>query len=440
MDLDAAREAAGAAREAARAAGNAAGLIDAAGRLGLVKVVAGDVEAGLTAIAGAAREARDAGFEDVGVTAYRDAAMMAARVMDYRSAEVSLREGMRYADAIEQSHCRHLMGATSALVDWVTGRWDNAIAVGEQELVDRGCNRGAIGAEVALGYVALGRGEFDQARVLLRNAKAAGDTSGAVELILPALWGLAETEVMADQPGVAVDMCAAAFELATRVGERALFAPFAVTGVRAMLAAGRPDAAERWATGVAEFLEPWAAVVRPALDHANGLVRLASGSTGIAREALEAAVTGWEARGRVWESTWARVDLASGLLRSNRYADAAGLLATARDEATRLESAPLIARINQLSDIANRHGSFDEPWRPLTTREFEVARLIADGLTNAEIAGELSIAPKTASAHVEHILAKLGVARRAEIATWVATVARPAAEPAASRQGVIAAR
>ena len=46
------------------------------------------------------------------------------------------------------------------------------------------------------------------------------------------------------------------------------------------------------------------------------------------------------------------------------------------------------------------------------------------GLTNAEIAGELSISPKTASAHVEHILAKLAVARRAEIAAWVTTVSR----------------
>jgi DNA-binding CsgD family transcriptional regulator len=53
--------------------------------------------------------------------------------------------------------------------------------------------------------------------------------------------------------------------------------------------------------------------------------------------------------------------------------------------------------------------------------------LIAEGLTNAEIAGELSIAPKTASSHVEHILAKLGVTRRAEIATWVATISREGA-------------
>jgi DNA-binding CsgD family transcriptional regulator len=50
-------------------------------------------------------------------------------------------------------------------------------------------------------------------------------------------------------------------------------------------------------------------------------------------------------------------------------------------------------------------------------------------MTNAEIAGELSIAPKTASSHVEHILAKLGVTRRAEIATWVATISRESATP-----------
>ena len=210
-------------------------------------------------------------------------------------------------------------------------------------------------------------------------------------------------------------------------------APFAVTGARAMVAAGRPEAAERWVAGVAEHLESWASVARPAIDHSVGLVRLASGSTGAARDALEAAVTGWDRLGRAWETTWARVDLASCLLRSNRYAEAAGHLSTARETATRLESAPLLARIVELSEIASRHGSFDEPWRPLTAREFEVARLIAEGRTNLEIAGELGIAPKTASAHVEHILAKLGVARRAEVATWVTTVIRPPAEVPVNR-------
>jgi DNA-binding CsgD family transcriptional regulator len=78
------------------------------------------------------------------------------------------------------------------------------------------------------------------------------------------------------------------------------------------------------------------------------------------------------------------------------------------------------------------------PWHPLTAREFEVARLIAQGLTNAGIAEELFVSPKTVSAHVEHILAKLGVGRRAEIAAWTATIDRAQAsspgEPAEDRE------
>jgi DNA-binding CsgD family transcriptional regulator len=65
----------------------------------------------------------------------------------------------------------------------------------------------------------------------------------------------------------------------------------------------------------------------------------------------------------------------------------------------------------------------------LTMRELEVARKIAEGLTNAELAKELGISPKTASAHVEHILAKLDVNRRAEIAAWVATLQAAAVPP-----------
>jgi DNA-binding CsgD family transcriptional regulator len=51
-----------------------------------------------------------------------------------------------------------------------------------------------------------------------------------------------------------------------------------------------------------------------------------------------------------------------------------------------------------------------------------VARLVAAGCTNREIAAQLTVAPKTVSAHVTHILTKLGAGRRAEIAAWCATV------------------
>jgi DNA-binding CsgD family transcriptional regulator len=93
----------------------------------------------------------------------------------------------------------------------------------------------------------------------------------------------------------------------------------------------------------------------------------------------------------------------------------------------RLGSRPLIDRADALARQTRGRMVEEEAWHPLTARELEVARLIAVGSTNAEIAAELGIAPKTASAHVEHILAKLGAARRAEIATWVSTIPSAAA-------------
>jgi predicted ATPase/DNA-binding CsgD family transcriptional regulator len=55
---------------------------------------------------------------------------------------------------------------------------------------------------------------------------------------------------------------------------------------------------------------------------------------------------------------------------------------------------------------------------PLTGRETQVATLIAEGLTNADIATRLRMASRTADAHVEHIRNKLGLRSRAQIAVW----------------------
>jgi DNA-binding NarL/FixJ family response regulator len=67
-------------------------------------------------------------------------------------------------------------------------------------------------------------------------------------------------------------------------------------------------------------------------------------------------------------------------------------------------------------------GFLDEPASPgprLTARELEVAELVAAGLTSHSIARRLSVAPRTAEAHVENIRRKLGVHSRAQIAAWV---------------------
>ncbi|MBL1097928.1 ATP-binding protein [Streptomyces coffeae] len=55
---------------------------------------------------------------------------------------------------------------------------------------------------------------------------------------------------------------------------------------------------------------------------------------------------------------------------------------------------------------------------PLTPRERQVADLVAQGLSNKEIAAKLVIARRTAEGHVEHILTKLGFTSRSQIAAW----------------------
>ncbi|MEU0403712.1 LuxR C-terminal-related transcriptional regulator [Streptomyces sp. NPDC006197] len=55
----------------------------------------------------------------------------------------------------------------------------------------------------------------------------------------------------------------------------------------------------------------------------------------------------------------------------------------------------------------------------LTRRERQVADLIAEGMSNKEIAAALIISPRTAEGHVEKILTKLGFATRTQIASWV---------------------
>ncbi|HZB33708.1 MAG TPA: LuxR C-terminal-related transcriptional regulator [Streptosporangiaceae bacterium] len=61
-----------------------------------------------------------------------------------------------------------------------------------------------------------------------------------------------------------------------------------------------------------------------------------------------------------------------------------------------------------------------DPWEPLTKRERDIARLVAEGLANREIAARLVIAKRTVETHVEHILAKLGFSSRVQIAAWAA--------------------
>ncbi|MFL5674889.1 MAG: LuxR C-terminal-related transcriptional regulator, partial [Chloroflexota bacterium] len=57
---------------------------------------------------------------------------------------------------------------------------------------------------------------------------------------------------------------------------------------------------------------------------------------------------------------------------------------------------------------------------PLSRREMEVASLVAEGATNAQVAGSLFISERTVESHLASIFNKLGVDSRLQVARWVA--------------------
>jgi DNA-binding NarL/FixJ family response regulator len=78
-----------------------------------------------------------------------------------------------------------------------------------------------------------------------------------------------------------------------------------------------------------------------------------------------------------------------------------------------LGMAPIRAKAKNLLDRIDT-----APAVALTPRELEVADLVAQGLTNREVAARLFLSERTAQNHVQHILDKLDLPNRSQIALW----------------------
>ena len=130
------------------------------------------------------------------------------------------------------------------------------------------------------------------------------------------------------------------------------------------------------------------------------------------------AVSICDANGARGYAVQARIELAAALTRRRAPGDlgqAAAALDAVAGDAGQLGMVPFTARIGPLRA---RLPATAAPRSPLSPRELEVARLVAQGLTNKQIGETLFVSERTAENHVRHILVKLGFGNRSQIAAW----------------------
>ena len=142
-----------------------------------------------------------------------------------------------------------------------------------------------------------------------------------------------------------------------------------------------------------------------------GRLTAALGDLEAAERDLAEAVAATLANGSTPYEIEASVSLAEVVARRGRPAEARTLVRAVRPRAVRLGMVPWVSRIDDLC-------AGD---RILSRREAEVARLVAVGFANGDIARELVLSERTAENHVQHILTKLGFRNRSQIAAWVAS-------------------
>jgi DNA-binding NarL/FixJ family response regulator len=181
--------------------------------------------------------------------------------------------------------------------------------------------------------------------------------------------------------------------------------------VRARIARGESDEA---VSALEELREVerlvGTAPLRACADLAEGMLAAAGGDHERARPLLEDAVDGFVGSGAPFEAAQARIELATSLI------------ALGRVEAAEREAEDALGRLLELGAVEAERARrlLDAPFGrgggpalpELTPREREVLRLLADGLTNRQIAGRLVVSEHTVHRHVTNILRKLQLPSR----------------------------
>lgn len=202
--------------------------------------------------------------------------------------------------------------------------------------------------------------------------------------------------------------------------------------VRLGLAFDQRDLVERVSAEVAEgaALAPEVPTVQAAALRCRGLVE---GDVGSLVDAVEVARQG----GRLLDHGGACEDAAAAMAAAGRTADAAELLMEAHDRYEAVDARAWLARtaagLRALGVRRGSRGQRSRPatgWESLTPHELAVCELVAEGLTNREVARRLFISPHTVNTHLRHVFPKLSVSTRAELTGVVVRHRGPSADHA----------
>jgi len=258
-------------------------------------------------------------------------------------------------------------------------------------------------------------------------AEARADAERGIGLAEPpgygstVIWGrsaLGFLELTSGRPEEAIAELEMAEQLAALAGlEDAVIVPWASDLVEAYAQAGRADDAARAAASLTLRAERNAS--RPALALAARAEALADPDA--ADSLFEAAIEHHEAAGLPFELARTLLAFGARLHRDRRRGEARARLRAALEAFERLGADPWSERARaelRAAGAIDRAPSTDPD--ELTPQEARVARAVARGSTNREVAAELFLSPKTIEFHLSHLYRKLGIHSRTELARLVA--------------------
>jgi DNA-binding NarL/FixJ family response regulator len=315
-------------------------------------------------------------------------------------------EGRRFT-AVLGLHCQVVYGASLCL----TGRWADA----EQELLK------ALDADSATFHRATAACELALLRIGQGRLEAAGAVLAGYEDRLETVEAVAALHLARGELAAA----AAVIRRAVRVlgSDRLRAAPLLATLIQVQLARGAPEQASLTAQKLQGLAgECSSSEVRAEMHLAQGRIALYANGAEAAVEHLETALALLARIERPHLAARIRLELARALERSDPEAAAAEARAAAA-AFERLAAEPGLAQARALFARLTK----TPPPRPgeglvvsgLSKRELEIAGLVAEGLTNRQIADRLFLSARTVESHVYSALGKLDFRTRTQLATWV---------------------